>query len=302
MARYSIRCFNYFDGGVTVAMFGASVEDPTINWSLAHIKKFGDQEKKEHEGTVKRMCHIFSQTPLEHVYAPHPVHFNSEIVTTKDFVGGADAIPFGSTIVHRGVYADGVMFNRNERNVGFIMSSADCALIVVQSVGKYFVAHAGRDSLYDKELLATKIKSKEHASIVDAIMEKIEERHRSISRVFVGCAISAGPHFAHPSTDQTHGARNQKMLSHFANTCFSESDRKKLGDAYWKGGHIDLKDIIRRQFLHYGVSNKNIFVDSDEECTFKSSDKYGNPHWHSERREQGKGKRNLVLVYPNFAR
>lgn len=296
--EYSKVCFNVCGGAVTVSMLGVMENAPAWNWSFRSLQKPGDENNEENEMLVAKLTELVAERKLNGIYAPSPAQFNSAIVPLVEFSPKDVLWLNGSrfhTPLYRGVHADGIYSEGSER-VGFMMSSADCALLVVRSGRKVFVAHAGRNSLFDKEEILSGKPSKKYRSVVDAIMANLSEDERVRAQAFVGCAISEGEHFEHPTNDAKHGDWNAKMITYlFENFYNKGNEYTTLGGNFFEKGQISLSDIITRQLLAYGVRRK--WIIDDGRCTYSEKDSDGNHLWYSERRTPGK--RNLVFVTVN---
>jgi copper oxidase (laccase) domain-containing protein len=283
---------------VKVYGFGIVHSQPDLNWTLKGVV--------ESLKPLETHAHIFEAlrgiSYLTDVYAPSPSTFNSEVVRTEDLRGeDMRSINFGiRKNLYRGVgplgkatNADGVSGLRPHD--AYVMSSADCALLVVMCKGSVWAAHAGRNSLMDRTYIVTDgaKSSKRHMSVVDAIMEEIPPHDRKHAMVYIGFSISSGRHFQHPIDHPQFGHSNQKMLDWIAKYYFNQYDRQDADESFWISGEIDLSLIIQRQLLDWGVRAENIT--SDGICTYTNRDRYGKYQWHSQAREKD-GSRNLVVA------
>jgi copper oxidase (laccase) domain-containing protein len=189
----------------------------------------------------------------------------------------------------RGVDADGVYGLVSGE--AFVMSSADCTLIVVWARDRWgihhiIVAHAGRNSLYD-------VSNPDRASIVDNIAAHMMSKGvwPVELKVWIGLSISAGPHFPH-DIKNTSWPNNKKLVDYALNLGpGSVMNNGTPEEPDYSKGWIDIKQIAKNQFVKLGTLPTNITV--DKVCT--STDKTDGGHdWHSQSRD--KGGRNLVIV------
>lgn len=219
------------------------------------------------------------------IFAPHPSEFNGQIVNYKSFDRKPWADSAGSLL--RGPKADGVILPPND--MAFAVSSADCPTIVLtdRRTGAMVAAHAGLDSLIDRSVAHGGEPSREHASVVDAMVAKIRRFNTSTMQAFVTCGISPEAYYFDKFGE--HGERNKELLSYvmknWGAACYDWVGRES--------GGISLFELIRAQLALRGVRVSTI--GSDGACTFYDkkwmTDEY---LWHSNRR--GDKTRNLVLV------
>ncbi len=231
-------------------------------------------------------------------FAPSPRLMNAEIVTPLQTVNGLVSKKWLSkTMVqpskqfhlYRGISADGLS-GLNAWN-GYVVSSADCALIVVKCDDMTIAAHAGRDSIIDMSFLKGGPRRK-HESVVENICTSVlgyEKLHRA--KVWIGFSISAGPHFQYVKEDSRY-PHNKKLVEYitrkYGKNCFKDDGQGRTL------GWLDAKELIRQQFIHYGVSSKNIKLDSV--CTYADTEN-GEYIWYSNVRNDAE--RNLMAVTVN---
>lgn len=231
-------------------------------------------------------------------FAPSPVKMNAEIVRPAGMMNRKawryrrDVSPFGEFSLYRGMFADGLS-HLNAWN-GYAMSSADCALVVVKSGDLIIATHAGRDSIIDMRQMQGK-PGRMFESVVDNICEwRLEEggNLRGDAQVWIGFSLSPGPHFPHEKSSVLY-PHNRTLVDYVTNTygkeCFS--DDGEGGEHGW----LDLKELIRRQFMRYGIPEGNIVL--DDVCT-RTDTKEGDPIWYSNVRD--KTNRNLIAVVKNI--
>ena len=282
-----------FDGEVTMHAFG---REHGCNFSF---KGFDDSEEVHttHAPIFQALASI-SSGEVEAFAAPSPAKMNAKLVTPEELTLATGSAQFTDPgerfFIYRGVDADGV------KNLcpahGYAMSADDCALVVAKAGNKIVSAHAGRDSLVDMNHFKGG-PQRPHGSVVDTIfLEAFEEHDAEDLQVWIGFSISPGPHFAHFMLDPDH-PHNDRFVRHVYNVygkeCFRDDGQGCIQ------GWLDTKELIRRQFLHYGVPEKNITLDSM--CTYNDQEN-GEYIWYSHKRQLVTGEaqgRNLIAVVVN---
>lgn len=224
------------------------------------------------------------------ILVPSCQKFNAKIAGKKHFL---EKIKFSDITLHKMVFADGVILNRHE---ALFIASADCPTIIATGENGMIAAHAGRNCLIDMQKLYPGAKTREHESVVDAMMEELllaGEKAKNL-KVFITCGIKA-ENFPHPFDHPQHGAKNEAFIKYLL---------KKYGKNFLKSnpaaGLICLKDLIKTQFMIHGVPRENIAADSID--TY-GDNVLGNHVWHSCARgktQEEKKRRNGVLVIRNF--
>jgi hypothetical protein len=282
-----------FDGKVTVHAFG---REHGCNFSFKGIDS-SPLPRSTHKQIFAALASIPSRCGY---YAPSPVKMNAELVSLKDpywyqsdsryWVRERKAFPYGTYSLHRGKNADGLS-GLSERS-GYVMSAADCALIVAKNGDFIVAAHAGRNSIIDMEAMKGKPPRK-NESVVHAIRDTIQQRGLVLrdTKFWVGFSLSPGPHFAH-AFDDARNTHNRNMVEyvarHYGLSCFKNDGQG--GTLGW----LDTKELIRRQLISLGASEERIELDSV--CTFSDmkDDEYV---WYSNVRS-GEN-RNLIAVVVN---
>jgi len=159
---------------------------------------------------------------------------------------------------------------------------ADCPTIVVSCNGKIFAAHAGRDCLFDPGFVheGERRKHPDRQSVVDEIMQALKpDNHREVF-VRIVCSIRARD-FSHPTDHAKYGDKNKRLID-FITESFGEGCIHGCKSE----GLIDLSQVIKAQFMKYGVPENNILRDD--------SDTFGDSRLWSNRR--GDNERNLVAI------
>lgn len=273
-------------GAATIHAFGVNHQEPGTHYSLRGIETGNNPNKS-------RICAALSSVGEKFFRSPSPTTFNSLVVGKDNFIipqRGVNHHTIGlgkASALYRGPLAEG--YGPFESNDAFVVSAADCALIVMKVSNVLYAAHAGRDSLIDRGLINTGKPSKEHPSIVDGLMAPLVEVPRDEFEVFIGFTISKGPHFEHPVDHPEFGADNLRLIEAVAANFPSHED-VKLGDSFWKRGQFDMKGLIMSQFKKWGVTK----FETDNVCTFSDKDKNNKHLWFSNRRTPTL--RNLFIV------
>lgn len=277
-----------FGGEVRIDAFGCEYGQ---NFSFKGI----DESKDVHITHAAVFAALSSISSTSNYFAPSPVHMNAEVVTPDDFKYSRShkqwALPFSeNAYLHRGVYADGL--SELSPSQGFVMSAADCALVVVRCDEITIAAHAGRDSIID--MLSMKGESQEERkSVVENICEIVSSEDGDLQKlkVWIGFSISAGPHFGH-AVNSTAYPHNKKLVEYISKKygaeCFKDDGQ---GGAL---GWLDLKKLIRRQFIQCEVKEQHIELDSICTCC---DTREGKPIWYSNVRNGVE--RNLIAVTVN---
>lgn len=263
-----------WDGAVEVLCFGTA----SGNWALRGMTP--EENHAFNPGIVSRLSGVAEAFRLNRLYLPSPHRFNGEVAGPDDF---RQAWP--KTRLRRGASVEGSTMEKIGEAVG--IASSDCPTIIARNRISLLTvsAHAGRESLYDKEALFNGARPRRHESVVDAIMEKLAPGSRGAEdvTVFIACGIKAW-WFGHRWDDPVHGENNRRLCEHL--------------DARWGpkcalSGFIALDEVISAQFRAHGVRPDKISV--SEACTYHDKDAKGASRWHSHRRD-GQGGRNFVLA------
>lgn len=280
-----------FDGEVTVHAFG---REHGCNFSFMGI----DTSQDPHYTHPQIFAALGSVPGLADFYAPSPTQMNAKVVSPFDLIhspeakvweGNRTVTPQGNFRLHRGLFADGL--TGLTPWIGYAMSAADCALIVVRSEDIIIAAHAGRESILDMKRLKGE-PPREKESVVDTICEKVLSANQvRNAEVWVGFSISPGRHFEHVVGNPAFPVNDvlvKYVTDRYGKICFKDDGQDGLR------GWLDTKELIRQQFLRAGVDEKNITLDTM--CTY-SDTKDGEHMWYSNKRSGSY--RNLIAVVVN---
>jgi copper oxidase (laccase) domain-containing protein len=285
-----------FNGEVTVVGYGVQKKYPYFNWSLSQMHTSFDSHLEKNNTLLTRLREVFWHHKLDIAYGPNPSGFNGLIASNDQFaVRGSIPIYWKdnrASRLLRGVHADGIELEKPDRSHpsrnAFMMSSGDCALIVVKSDDRIFTAHAGRKSLID-----FKRNNGQH-SIVDEIVYMLTSEQRKKLQVWIGFSVSAGPHFSHRRNDKRHpdnGRLIDYITDKYGTSCFLDNDESN------NQGWLDIKELIAQQFEFIGAKRENITKDSI--CTNNDVDESDNHVWFSQTRNPDLKERNLVFAIRN---
>lgn len=279
-----------FGGEVTMHAFG---REHGCNFSFQGID--GSENAFEtHKAVFEALASIPANTDF---FAPSPAKMNAKVVTPSGVTARIwkhQKQSGGKLVLYRGADADGLSYLHPWAS--YVMSAADCALIVARCGNKVAAAHAGRNSIIDMDRIKGG-NGREHESVVDALcLYAFEPSERKNLEVWIGFSISAGPHFEHSMFDEQN-PHNDRLVRYICNVygpqCFKDDGQgRSLG---W----LDTKELIRRQFVRYGVRERNISL--HPMCTY-SDQKDGEYVWYSNKRQLVAGeeqRRNLVAVVVN---
>ena len=265
-----IKIYRPFNG-IEIKLFGKPDD-----WNLSR-HKFGSV-------VLNRVANITEMSGVKNILAPRPSMFNAKICDSKDLI---ERLEIGRGIkLFRGCDADGVPLKKGE---AFWLSSADCPTIIVTDIksGKTIAAHGGRNSLMDSVKITTGKKSRKNESVIDSIMSRMKGVNKSDIRAFIVSGVRP-ENFKHRYSDKNRGVYNKLMVEYVIDKW---GRRCVVGEP--KDGRISLVEIIKSQFVGYGVKRSQI--KSTPIHTYEDRDKKGNYVWWSNRRGD-KLKRNGVLV------
>lgn len=279
-----------FDGEVAVHAFGA---EHGCNFSFRGIDASKDP-LSTHEDVFSALASIPARCDY---FAPSPVKMNAGVVSALNLFNGRVIVqkrrfpPYGEFKLYRGAFADGLT-GLNMWN-GYVMSAADCALVVVKCGDLIIASHAGRNSVIDMNRMKGD-PPRTFESVVESIYRWcVAEKScpKKNVHVWIGFSVSPGPHFAHKKSSTVH-PHNRTMVDYvtrkYGKACFADDGQH--GELGW----LDLKELIRRQFVHHGIPEENIVLDDVCTCTDM---KEGNYTWYSNVRD--KENRNLIAVVKN---
>lgn len=239
--------------GLSVALFGPG------DWSLRSLQVPADADMEKNSGFVERLARALSNLGAMHAYAPNVVPASGAMANPEEL---ATDIPIGRSIDYplhlwRNQYhpADGTVLTR-PGDAG-IFSAGGCPMIVMKWRNQVGFAHAGRDSLLDRELMLNGTKSRRYESVVDALIAKLRVARDQLFDAHVWVLWSIRPEdFAHPFDHTVHGKANQVMARYIIDT-FGQKCARITATAV----HLDLPELIQRQCMLDGIPPRNIHLD-----------------------------------------
>lgn len=272
-----ILTLDVFGGAVTILLAGK----PT-NWRIT-TKDESDPALLDTIGTIAK------NAGAQAVLAPRPAEFNALICKDQD-LSASFSLGNSGISIHRGYNADGCEIPEQK---AFFLASADCTTIVGYSdkTHKVIAAHAGRDSLIDRNRINNG-DSRQHESVVDAVIEAFENSNPSDLHFFLTCGI--GPNnFGHDLSSSKKGLQNIWMIDDILERYESETI---LAPKPYDHGKINLYELIKAQLMSFGVPSYQIGFDGIDTYTAKNTD--GEIIFWSNRRGD-KLSRNMVMVVNN---
>jgi len=266
----------------TAACFGKPHD-----WSLNPFQEPGDQSKDWR--LAERLGQALSSVGATTVFATRPVHANARIID-RHRLNKHIALPHGVDLVRNGdIPADGTSLYPGEASA---MTAGGCPRIVVVCGSAMADAHAGRDSLIDRERVLTGMKSRRHETVVEALLERVSlESMRKDVHAWVFFSIEAR-RFVHDGGHDTYGTYNCKLPNHIADhwgmpariDCVSADDWPY---PYQNSSmYLDLPRLIRAQFASLGVPSNQVHLEYA----------YGSSDLLFDTRGPDAKKRNLVTV------
>lgn len=217
---------------VSVAVLGPAYVEPhgLTGWSLKPIQ-FQD-DISQNPLLAALLSREFFALDVREAFAPNVAAFSGRIADTAELT---TKICLDKTTLYRNrdKPADGIFLKPEQ---AFVMSAAGCAIILASAGDHFIAAHAGRDSLIEREAVLGRA-TRGHISIVDAIIEEFRKRdmsERNIEMVMM-FAIPAKT-FEHRFDHPLHGAYNQALnmfvwdrwpdcLAHNGNSMFLDLER-----------------------------------------------------------------------------
>lgn len=268
--------FDAFSGAVSIYLFGKPND-----WNI-----WGENGNN----ALVNIDFVTQGMNLQNIYAPSPSpsKFNAVICTHDDL---QEQIPLvkSNAMMRRGCDADGTTLEKAQDACW--INTADCPTVITydQQNGLIIAAHAGRDSLIDRGRIAGK-QPRTHETVVHTMVDRHGYEAMQRLQVFIACGIKSA-HFEHRWDDKKYGMTNKAM---------TEDVIERWGrisvTGQWTLGRLALSEIIRSQFLNFGVPSENIAYDGID--TSSDVKEEGGYRWWSNRRGDG-AKRNGVLVVGN---
>lgn len=231
---------------------------PGKEWSLAPLQEPGDVKKNP--VLVGKLREAVTLLGADRLYAPTPIASNGisngEIINpaqlSRVFILGGGVVMFRNPKVP----ADGT-FLRGAGDAG-IFSAGGCGVIVAILGDRLIFAHAGRESLIDRDRVLGE-QGRRRESVVDSIVEAFHEldSRADLRKLHAWVLYSIKPEdFLHRSDDQKHLKYNRLVGPDLEDRGLGAGVRQKT-----EGVELDLPVVAGAQFVQLGVPERNIHLE-----------------------------------------
>ena len=227
---------------------------PGKEWSLAPLQEPGDVKKNP--VLVGKLRKAVTSLGADRLYAPSPVKSNGEIIEptmlNRPFVLGKGVRLFRNPKVP----ADGT-FLRGAGDAG-IFSAGGCGVIVATLGNRLIFAHAGRESLIDRDRVLGG-QGRRNESVVDSIVEAFREinSHADLRKLHAWVLYSIKPDdFLHEFDDPKHGEYNCHVGIYLEKLGLGAGVRRVA-----TGLKLNLPGVAKAQFVQLGVPERNIHLE-----------------------------------------
>ena len=213
------------------------------SWSLKSIQTQWDIPYGQ-KPLADGICGVLKSMGVHKAYAPHVSPASAKIVETNVL----KQIDLGEErMLYRNCHApaDGVFLGKGR---AFVMSGSGCPVIIAAGGDKVVVAHAGRDSLIDRGVVMEVPITREHVSVVNAVVSAFRENdiapHQISMRMLFSIPAAVFEHrFDHPQ----HGQYNLALFR-FLNERWPMSIIRRNGAMY-----LDLETLFEEQARSAGI-------------------------------------------------
>ncbi|GEM_PF-2485050 len=247
-------------------------------WSLAGLQTAQDVPRAQK--LSRALGEVFEALDIKNAYAPQ-VSQNSAYILTKGTLRRA-RIDLGGRYLWRNpeLRSDGIFLDAGD---AFIMSAAGCPAIIATAKSYMVVAHAGRDSLIDRQKILRGKRSRWYDSVVDAIVDNFRMKGVGAEEIILhtGFAIPS-KYFWHDFDHIQWGFFNRKLLRFFR-----KQWPRAVGRYDERGFTIDLSGLIKDQAVSAGIKEKNVI-------TGDSLERY--PELAHTRDGKDPARRNLIII------
>lgn len=228
-----------------VAAFGPNdaAEYSLGSWSLKPLQEHGDVPNNQL--LVKALSQEFCSMDITDAFAPNVTRSSGKIVSTKEMFDCIWLDHARKLHRNRWIHADGLFLGLGQ---AFVASAGGCGIIIASAGDHLCVAHAGRDSLIERNAVIGRPK-RVNLSVVDAIIEQFRWREIELSEITMILLFSIPMQaFEHNADHPVHGAYN-RALADFV-------------DHRWPGGILhekektllDLEQVFVGQARQAGVT------------------------------------------------
>lgn len=190
-------------------------------------------------------------------FMPNPRNFNAQVLEQRSF-GERRKIGDLELRWASSKPADGVVLDQHESG---LYTAAGCPVIIAAYDSNLAFAHAGQRCLFDTMLVLSDKPSREHSSVVAALLQKVapqtKDRHKAHLWVYWSIAPSLLSHdLKHP----THGSFNEALVTYLTTRGYPEG-RKSV---WWRTKthvHLNLPRIIKTQATETcHVPHRNVHI------------------------------------------
>ena len=211
------------------------------NWSLRELQTQDDSVRLH--SLSKGIRSALVSVGVRTAYAPNVAAMSAVIANPEDMT---KKILLERTELYRNAEfpADGVFIGPGQ---AFVASTSGCPLIIATAGEHMIVAHAGRDSLIERNAVLGK-PSRRHVSVVYAIIEELLKKGESLNEI-VMCMMFSVPaeSFDHHPMHPEYGTYNRELI--------------KMIDMLWDGSTVrkngcvflDLESVFVNQAREIGV-------------------------------------------------
>ena len=227
---------------------------PGKEWSLAPLQEPGDVKKNP--VLTGKLRKAMVSLGADRLYAPSPVKANGEIIEptmlNRPFVLGNGILLFRNPKVP----ADGT-FLRGAGDAG-IFSAGGCGVIVATLNDRLIFAHAGRESLIDRERVLGG-QGRRRESVVDSIIEAFREidSRADMRKLHAWMLYSITPEdFLHRFDDKVYRDYNCHIGPYLQRLGLEAGAQRAA-----EGLRLNLPAIAKTQFIQLGVPERNIHLE-----------------------------------------
>jgi len=238
------------------------------DWSLAPLQT--PEDPMRHPHLTSKLRNAMKHLGAENIFAPSPVQFNAQIVHPAEL---SRVLLLGNGVrMFRNPLrpADGT-FLRHPGDAG-IFSAGGCSKVVVSIDDQLLFAHAGRECVINRKAVLMESDARPFESVVDTITEEVRRlgyEERDLRSLHVWPLYSIRPeHFLHKfylSKDDVPDEKKRLEHEQYNNRVAVYLAERDLGDAVRitsEGVEIDVTEVVRLQFLMYGVPEENIHLEN----------------------------------------
>lgn len=287
MRRFFLSCgssvmYEYKDipvgmSRVTVCAFGPEDAQTrkVLNWSLRLFRP--EIEPKDRKALITALGSELLSAKVHQAFAPRVDAMSAHVVGQEELT---ERFHLGSGITlyrNSNVPADGVFLRPSQ---AFVMSGAGCPVIVASGGTHFVVAHAGRDSLVDRQAVEERGRRREYLSVVHAVVHAFSMRGVPADGVAMGMLFAIPREsFEHHPEHPVYGDYNRELVA-FLERRYDASIIRRNGTAY-----LDLQALFIAQARRVGVRRPWVLHPLQD-----------HPDLAHTRDGMGSAQRNLIIV------